>query len=323
MKTHIVFTIRKLLRLAKTGTPHEAALASQQAHELMMKYKVHVSLNDGDDHRVVMDTEAVKIAGIFWREQLLFAVARIHRCRALRQISGEGYVAVLSGDRADVEAARQFFFYVFMDITIKCVKKWTRVKLVYPLASANSNYEYEPLSEEDLDNISDRFAYRDVREKSETLPSEDAVKTLASVYFRSFLNGAVTSIIERLDRLSKKESNSDDSDGKKGRKGRNKDLEDEVNRTSEEISSLANSIGKDEAVSLQQRALQDGQRWAKKLNYDYRTRKGRLLLTAKSSYLPPPPEPSRFTSLEFETAKPTRGRKQRPNVLNVRKLEID
>lgn len=81
--------IRKLLRLAQSDNPHEAALAAGRAQALMERHQIEsVDLNveaipEVGRHEDVLDFKGGKLYA--WRIELADTLARAHRCRIIIQ----------------------------------------------------------------------------------------------------------------------------------------------------------------------------------------------------------------------------------------------
>ncbi len=112
----IVRKIRKLLRLAQTEGP-EGERALERAQHLMKRHNVQVELEEF----VRVPVEGV--AGEFWREQLLLAIAKSHHC-AYTESTKAPRVAALYGEPSAIGAAIALYQRLLIDMAVQCQKAW-------------------------------------------------------------------------------------------------------------------------------------------------------------------------------------------------------
>ncbi len=117
-RDQVIAKIQKLLRLAKSDNPHEAAVAADRARELMLAH----DLEEADLSRVASEIGCQafgkarqKIAD--WEIALFGAVAHHHDCQALRDTSrgrgGGQYISLIAvGRQSDIAVLR--YVYVFL-----------------------------------------------------------------------------------------------------------------------------------------------------------------------------------------------------------------
>lgn len=169
---HLVDTIKKLLRLAKTGTENEAAVAAARAQELMAKYQVQVSDEDCDEYRQKVES----VAGLFWREQILTAAAKRCFCKVLRQQIGNRAVAVVTGDRQAVEMSIELYSFVFFEITTACIGAWGE----YASRQFRNEFEYfERLKQQAMYEAQQRAVYESQDRYEDVLGAEDIYGAVA------------------------------------------------------------------------------------------------------------------------------------------------
>ncbi|MBP7625137.1 MAG: DUF2786 domain-containing protein [Xanthomonadales bacterium] len=126
----VIERIQKLLRLAKSSNPHEAALAADKARELMLEYDLQAT--DLAEIKTSVDRQTVgrrrsRIAK--YEQQLFDAVARQFDCRALyvsfeavSHMKWNSFRTVrrcemtIIGRRADIEIARYSFEFLLRQV---------------------------------------------------------------------------------------------------------------------------------------------------------------------------------------------------------------
>ncbi|MBY0277923.1 DUF2786 domain-containing protein [Candidatus Binatia bacterium] len=87
--TKILSKIKKLLALSASSNEHEAALAAEKAHELLMEHKlsmadVEAHSTDGREEVCEVELEWGKTYIDQWRDYLVVDVARAFHCKVLR-----------------------------------------------------------------------------------------------------------------------------------------------------------------------------------------------------------------------------------------------
>jgi hypothetical protein len=136
--------IRKLLRLAKLGGP-EGAIAHERADHLMQRHGIHVTLND------TVRIPIPNAAKVFWREQLLIAVARTHACKVQSSTNEKAPMAVLVGERPLIDDAHELYLRLCTELLMKCSASWCRFA---PVLDGRGYYEDED-EDEDRDEDED------------------------------------------------------------------------------------------------------------------------------------------------------------------------
>ncbi len=111
--------IRKLLALAKSTNPHEAAAAAGAAARLMEEHDVSEATIEAHDGEPIVDVSVFNaLRPMAWRHELFFQLAKHHGCRPLMVTFGGGASREyhLVGRRADVELVRVLFAWLDVEI---------------------------------------------------------------------------------------------------------------------------------------------------------------------------------------------------------------
>jgi len=123
----IVDRIRKLLALARSSNPHEAANAAARAAELMAAHQIaEASIEfdpaDGD----AADGAAGEAIGervveefgraVSWKAMLIGGLARAFACRAIQRRAGGTVSLVIIGRPSDIDAFRYMWSYLTAEI---------------------------------------------------------------------------------------------------------------------------------------------------------------------------------------------------------------
>jgi hypothetical protein len=322
-------TIRKLLRLAQRGgNASEAQLARARAEELMERYNVIVTVDDDARLRIP------GVTGVYWREQLLFVASRTWNCRAL-QSTRTPIVAILAGEKVDVVAAHELYRRLCRDFIVAGIREFpdswfTRVWSVVsqlPYIPERGNY----LTAEELEVFArerervERLllaappGYRDRSRADRQVFDRSDGLAINAFWFQVFLNAAIDGIKISAGTPSPEEL-------QRPYAGRAAEMRDDERpkpkTTGEEIAAitgeavkLGGSVGPVLVRQLIERANQRGMVCGRNAVIIERRV---LRLTAKSSWLPPPPEPTRFNSLEYDEL-PTAAKVPEP----VRQIDID
>lgn len=128
----IVERIRKLLALATSSNPHEAALAAAHALALAQRHNLDLAALPNSDTEIV--EEAFDVGpGAAWRWLLMGAIARAHFCAALRTRAGgrsSGRMLLL-GRRHDVAVCSFLYVYLARQIARLTEIGWHRAAFVY------------------------------------------------------------------------------------------------------------------------------------------------------------------------------------------------
>lgn len=103
--------MRKYLRLAESSNPHEAALAAQNARELMERS----GLSDDDVAEDVVETAEVQ-RGDACREELARAIAASRKCKAVANRRGE---LAFKGGRRAVASARELYRRLVIEADVR------------------------------------------------------------------------------------------------------------------------------------------------------------------------------------------------------------
>lgn len=294
MKSAIIDTVRKLLRMARTTKGAEADVARLRARELMDKHRLEISLDEVEDFRM----EVSGVAGTFWREQLLTGIGKMYSVRILR-VEKQPKLAVLAGYESDVKRTWEMYRHLQFRLMVQCWCDWE---------AFNKRVSYrESLSWVDRMMIDSLLR----------APSERRYETpkVFPVWSRVYLNttsGEICKVIHRITPEKPTVSRAfnpyvsppeEDEEKLKERK--------EIERILLDRDQLAVDFSFDAARDLQTTALRTAvaraqQAWVG-VNRDMQK-----LLTASSSWLPPPPPPpepppppppkirGRFTELDFE-----------------------
>lgn len=115
----------KLLRLATSTNPHEAALAASRAQEIMDRFKLSADAVSGAGGEV-RSNEPIKDfaddrmdAGSKldrWRGQLAMAVCAVNQCQCYRSHKGGGVGLSLIGRASDVSTVRYLYSWLTREI---------------------------------------------------------------------------------------------------------------------------------------------------------------------------------------------------------------
>lgn len=131
--TSILEKIKKLLALATSSNPNEAALAAQRAQELMVKYAVEESQLAGSEHvkeeigRAILGTPYKNVSK--WKALLARALSPAFFCRAFF-IAKVGIVII--GRPTDREALKATFNCLEHDIEKMAAAAWAKASAEYP-----------------------------------------------------------------------------------------------------------------------------------------------------------------------------------------------
>lgn len=116
--SQIVDKIQKLLRLAQSSNPHEAASAAARAQELMHEHKIAMAdleIAGGEVVREAVGTEPLETTGkvrVRWKGWVANAAAKSFGCRTFWR----GATIQLVGRPGDVQAARYVYQFLILEI---------------------------------------------------------------------------------------------------------------------------------------------------------------------------------------------------------------
>jgi hypothetical protein len=123
---NVIDKIKKLLALAKSSNPHEAANAAARAAELMFEHKIQAADIEiaGQEKRPVEAVgESTLLAGKwreFWKGNLAEALSRSMMCR----IYWDGGKLQIIGRRSDIETVSYLFSYLVLEIERMATETW-------------------------------------------------------------------------------------------------------------------------------------------------------------------------------------------------------
>jgi hypothetical protein len=126
----IVTRIRRLLRLAQSSEPHEAANALAHAQRLMHQHRIErLEVGEDDETIALYSDEPIDSARDFarWRQALGEAISEANDCLCLlseRRIDGHR-IMVLAGRREDFEVARAMYRWITTTIDEES-REWSR-----------------------------------------------------------------------------------------------------------------------------------------------------------------------------------------------------
>lgn len=128
----VVERIRKLLALATSSNPHEAAAAAERAVELAQRHNLDLATLPSRENPYVEESVDVG-GGSAWRWLLMSAVARAHFCAALRAFGRgrAGGTMLIIGQRHNVTVCVFLFTYLAREIERLAARGWRRAHLVY------------------------------------------------------------------------------------------------------------------------------------------------------------------------------------------------
>jgi hypothetical protein len=154
----MIVRIRKLLALADSPNENEAASAAAKAQELLTKYNLDlIEVAAAEVAKSVRDRyirDEVTIggkydAGLFWKRDLLSAIARTNFCRAVVWVGVP--VITLIGEPVNVEVVRMMYDYLVTTIDRLSAEGWADLKarnggkppIVESSPTAKSLYSYQ------------------------------------------------------------------------------------------------------------------------------------------------------------------------------------
>jgi hypothetical protein len=133
MDERAIERIRKLLALATSSNPHEAALAAERAVEIAQRHNLDLaSLGPAEEERYVQ--RELDVGGAApWRWLLMSAVARANFCRALRRrIAGRFQSEMfLVGERHNLAVCEFLFAFLAREVDRLAERGWRRARAVY------------------------------------------------------------------------------------------------------------------------------------------------------------------------------------------------
>lgn len=133
MDERVISRIRKLLALAQSSNPHEAALAADRAVALAQRHNLDLArLGPAGEERFGEHT--VDVGGAApWRWLLMSAVARASFCRALRQrVAGRFQSEMfLIGEPHNARVCEYLYAYLAREVDRLAERAWRRASAVY------------------------------------------------------------------------------------------------------------------------------------------------------------------------------------------------
>ena len=132
MDERAVERIRKLLALAQSSNPHEAALAAERAVEIAQRHNLDLAnLGVVEDRFVQSEVDVGGAAP--WRWLLMSAVARANFCRALRRrVAGRFQSEMfLVGERHNLAVCEFLFAFLAREVDRLAERGWRRARAVY------------------------------------------------------------------------------------------------------------------------------------------------------------------------------------------------
>ena len=133
MDDRVVERIRKLLALAQSSNPHEAALAAERATEIAQRHNLDLArIGPVEEERFVQRELDVGGASA-WRWLLMSAIARANFCRALRRrIAGRFQSEMfLVGERHNLAVCEFLFAFLAREVDRLADRGWRRARAVY------------------------------------------------------------------------------------------------------------------------------------------------------------------------------------------------
>jgi hypothetical protein len=132
---NIADKIKKLLALAQSSNPNEAALAAARAQELMVKYAIDEAQLAGTPGHVEEEIKSEPMSGKYgavqhWHAQLADAIARSFFCRVYFVPRGDVYMV---GRATDREALRATYLYLLGEITRMSDSAWIAARAGLPM----------------------------------------------------------------------------------------------------------------------------------------------------------------------------------------------
>jgi hypothetical protein len=110
--------IRKLLRMAATPGP-EGENAQVRADELMKKHKLDVKLEE-ESFRLIVEN----VAGVFWREQLLYATTATRKCKLMLGTEKQANLASILGEKQHAEDSLASYHVLASELETECKLDW-------------------------------------------------------------------------------------------------------------------------------------------------------------------------------------------------------
>jgi hypothetical protein len=133
MDERAVERIRKLLALANSSNPHEAALAAERATEIAQRHNLDLaSLGPVESERFVQ--RELDVGGAApWRWLLMSAIARATFCRALRRRTGARFQSEMFviGERHNLAVCEFLFAFLARAVDRLAERGWRRARAVY------------------------------------------------------------------------------------------------------------------------------------------------------------------------------------------------
>jgi hypothetical protein len=132
---NIADKIKKLLALAQSSNPNEAALAAARAQELMVKYAIDEAQLAGTPGHVEEEIQSEPMSGKYgavqhWHAQLADTIARSFFCRVYFVPRGDVYMV---GRATDREALRATYLYLLGEITRMSDSAWIAARAGLPM----------------------------------------------------------------------------------------------------------------------------------------------------------------------------------------------
>jgi hypothetical protein len=108
--TPVLEKIKKLLALSTSSNPHEAALATAKAQELLAQYNVELSQIQTSEPASSYEQTALSTGSRVWRRQLLGVIARHNFCDTV--YDPEEKQTLLIGERHNSEVVQYLYTYL-------------------------------------------------------------------------------------------------------------------------------------------------------------------------------------------------------------------
>jgi hypothetical protein len=133
MDEQVIERIRKLLALAQSSNPHEAALAAERATAIAQRHNLDLArIGSIEDERYVQ--RELDVGGAApWRWLLMSAVARANFCRALRRrVAGRFQSEMfLVGERHNIAVCEFLYAFLAGEVDRLAERGWRRARAVY------------------------------------------------------------------------------------------------------------------------------------------------------------------------------------------------
>ena len=118
----VVIRVKKLLKLAGSGNPHEAALAMAKANSLLLKY--NLSNIEHDDEEEFYFKETLKFSRIDTKYRVIAGIVRSFGVYPVFNKKGRETSLEISGSKASVEVADYIISYLDLELD----KMWKKEK---------------------------------------------------------------------------------------------------------------------------------------------------------------------------------------------------